>query len=441
MRKIKVVLLSFIVSGLLFQYIPSNVFANGAKDEKKFQQVVSSEVVKILCTTELVEQGKYQEAIDACTGAIQQNPKNATAYGIRGYAYHELGNSEQAIEDYSIVISLEPNMVVAYNNRGVAYRELGNYEQAINDFNKAIEVDPKHGRAYYHRAVAYDKLGNNKQAFKDYKVAFGLGDKYAERYFMSTKEAVVLQKGKPPTRNYYFELGLEVSSIEYKESGLMKDTGTMYGVVGSYTYRNRLMVKGEGRYSWGQVDYSSNGTGDINNVKDYMWEFRGLVGYNFPIFKSLNITPYVGIGHRYLKDDTSGRVSTTGASGYERESHYLYSPIGLESISSFKSGWSITAFAEYDYFWWGEQYSHLGDAIPGLNTVKNTQNTGYGARGSIMIQKKIKEVEFAAGPFIRYWNISESKTEPVTFYGTVVNYGQEPKNTSTEYGLKIAIKF
>lgn len=190
MRKIKVVLLSFIVSGLLFQYIPSNVFANEAKDEKKSQQAVSSGVVKILCTTGLVEQGKYQEAIDACTGAIQQNPKNATAYGIRGYAYHELGNSEQAIKDYSIVISLEPNMVVAYNNRGVAYRELGNYEQAINDFNKAVEIDPKHGRAYYHRAVAYDKLGNNKQAFKDYKVAFGLGDKDAERYFMSTKEAV-----------------------------------------------------------------------------------------------------------------------------------------------------------------------------------------------------------------------------------------------------------
>ena len=47
MRKIKVVLLSFIISGLLFQYIPLDVFANEAKDEKKSQQAVSSRNVSM----------------------------------------------------------------------------------------------------------------------------------------------------------------------------------------------------------------------------------------------------------------------------------------------------------------------------------------------------------------------------------------------------------
>ncbi|PIV41068.1 MAG: hypothetical protein COS27_10960 [Nitrospirae bacterium CG02_land_8_20_14_3_00_41_53] len=71
------------------------------------------------------------------------------------------------------------------------------------------------------------------------------------------------------------------------------------------------MLKAEGRLSYGWVDYSNSGT--MDDIDDYIWELRGLGGYDFSVLKASILTPYIGIGYRYLNDDMSGRVSSTGA--------------------------------------------------------------------------------------------------------------------------------
>jgi len=131
-----------------------------------------------------------------------------------------------------------------------------------------------------------------------------------------------------PLKRHTFELGPEVSYITYREPDVMKEKGMMYGLVGSYAYHNKIMLKAEAKGSWGKVDYSNSG--DIRNITDYMLEFRGLGGYDFPILNASTITPYIGIGYRYLNDDGSGKTSSTGAIFYERESNYIYSPVGIE---------------------------------------------------------------------------------------------------------------
>jgi hypothetical protein len=237
-------------------------------------------------------------------------------------------------------------------------------------------------------------------------------------------------------QKHTWELGPEISYIEYKEPGVMKEKGMMYGIVGSYTYHDKLMLKAEGRFSYGQVDYSSPTSGTMDNIDDYIFEFRGLGGYYFPVSKASFLTPYTGIGYRYLNDDMSGKVTSTGAYGYERESNYIYSPIGVEFITDLKNGWSFGAMAEYDIFWWGKQRSHLGD-IPGYYDIENDQKKGYGCRGSIKVQKKGEKLDFVIEPFIRYWNIKDSKI-------TVDPAGRswiEPKNHSTEYGINLVVRF
>jgi hypothetical protein len=243
-----------------------------------------------------------------------------------------------------------------------------------------------------------------------------------------------------PLKMHTFELKPEFSYIVYKEPEVtVKERGKMYGLVGSYTYHNKAMVKVEGRGSVGWVDYSDSGK--IDNIRDYILEIRGLLGYDLFISESFIITPFVGIGYRYLNDDTSGKISTTGAYGYERESNYLYSPIGIGLIANLGKNWFIGGTGEYDYFWWGKQKSHLSDVDPGLNDISNRQKHGYGLRGSIALQKKGKTVEAEFGPFIRYWNIKESETETLTYYGIPVGYTWEPKNHSTEVGVMLGIKF
>lgn len=256
--------------------------------------------------------------------------------------------------------------------------------------------------------------------------------------FMFAGVGSVLAEAEP-LQKHAWELGAEISHITYDEPDVMEEKGFMYGILGSYTYYGNLMLKAEGRFSYGQVDYKNSGT--LNNIDDYMLEFRGLAGYNFPAFKASIITPYIGFGYRYLNDDMSGMTTSTGALGYERESNYYYSPIGIETITKLENGWSIGVILEYDYFWKGIQKSHLSDAVAGVSDLENDQNDGYGLRGSIKFQKKGERVDYVIDPFIRYWNIEKSEEQAITYAGVIYAYGYEPENNSTEFGIKFAVKF
>ena len=244
-----------------------------------------------------------------------------------------------------------------------------------------------------------------------------------------------------PLKKHAFEIGPEISYRTYEEPSMMKEKGWMYGLVGSYAYHNKLMLKVEGRGNWGEMDYSSPISGKINDIENYMLEGRGVVGYDFLIAEVHAITPYIGVGYRYLNDNGSGKVSTTGASFYERESNYLYSPLGLEINVQLGHNFYFKELMEFDYFWRGWQKTHLSDVIPGLNDPTNTQKKGYGVRGYIGFLIVTNKIDFELGPFVTYWNIKKSDEETITYYGTPIGIGLEPKNNTTEIGFKITARF
>jgi len=280
---------------------------------------------------------------------------------------------------------------------------------------------------------------------------------------LSLPLAIYAADEKAPTpRKHTWELGTEISHITYREPHLMKETGVMYGVVGSYTYRgwlppspeemDKAMLKIEGKGSWGKVDYSSPISGTMENIPNWLLEFRGLLGYDFAV-NTFTLTPYLGVGYRYLNDDSSGKVTSLDDLGYERESNYIYIPIGTEVTTPFNN-WLVGATLEYDIFCWGKQKSHLSDArlwdpIWGYYTfpdIENRQKKGYGIRGSIKFQKKGERLNFVIEPYIRYWNIKRSKvvtTSTISENGLWIITGSfvEPKNNSTEAGCRLAVNF
>ena len=207
------------------------------------------------------------------------------------------------------------------------------------------------------------------------------------------------------------------------------------------------MLKIEGIFKLGEVDYKgslSDGTPyEIKNIEESMWEVRGLEGYAFSLSGTTLLTPYIGIGYRYLNDDSSDDLY-----GYERESRYFYSPLGLEMITFLGRGWSFGLTLEYDIFWKGKQKSYIRYAYSkqgflGYDDIENDQMRGYGCRGCLKIEKKGKRIGFAIEPFIRYWNIKNSNMTPESIYGIPYNYVHyiEPKNNSTEYGVDLTISF
>jgi tetratricopeptide (TPR) repeat protein len=70
------------------------------------------------------------------------------------------GDYDRAIADFNKAIELDPKDAIAYGGRGFAYSSKADYDRAIADLTKAIELDPKNARIYYYnRGKAYERKG------------------------------------------------------------------------------------------------------------------------------------------------------------------------------------------------------------------------------------------------------------------------------------------
>ncbi len=254
-------------------------------------------------------------------------------------------------------------------------------------------------------------------------------------------------------------MGTEFSYFKYEEPDFMEQTGPLFGVYARYdmrtsendkvssleeflsSYQNNYVFGLEGQFLAGQVDYDSQSTGSIDNINEYLFEIRGLAGYDFPVAQATVLTPYIGIGYRYLNDAMGGKRSTTGAAGYDRESNYVYMPFGFKTQTPLEGPWSLGFNVEYDLFLDGTQKSHLEDVSSSLNTLENDQGSGYGVRGSVQLGYQASTWNLLVEPFIRYWNVDESNIAIVTCGGTPCAAGYEPNNASTEYGVKVGTQF
>lgn len=252
--------------------------------------------------------------------------------------------------------------------------------------------------------------------------------------------------GQPKTHT--FEVGQDSYFYTYEEPGVMEQEGPMFGLYSLYTYRPQAgdafnspavdVFKVDTRFAIGEVDYTSNGTGTVDNEDNYMFEVRGTVGKDYYYGPTARTTPYFGFGYRHLNNDSAGMRSTTGHWGYERRSQYIYIPIGVDVAFLPRGTWQAHANFEYDFFVRGWQDSYLTDVprTPPYEDIQNEQEDGYGARASVKFVKETTGVNYIVEPFIRYWNIDDSEV--------VVSQGTgwiEPKNETVEAGVKLGVQF
>jgi hypothetical protein len=141
-------------------------------------------------------------------------------------------------------------------------------------------------------------------------------------------------------------------------------------------------------------------------------------------------------------------------SGYDRESRYMYFPIGADFRTSLRGGWGLDLNVEYDKLIWGEQESHFEDMqnVDGNNVgwdkMTNKQHGGYGIRSSLKIDKELTpRMSLFVEPFFRYWHIGDSDIQAITAGGLDVCDddgcwgGREPENDTKEIGVKMGVGF
>lgn len=228
-----------------------------------------------------------------------------------------------------------------------------------------------------------------------------------------------------------WELGPEGYYYAYREPNAMHQIGGFAGVNTGYTYKiGPAFLTGNGIFDVGYLNYKSDGTGNLNGKWNVVGDFRVLAGVDLMQNEWFGVSPYTGFGYRFLYEWGSGRTTTTGAVAYDRLSQYFYIPAGL-GFSFAAAGWVIRPSAEYDFLVRGKQISYFSQV--GGSDLTNQQNHGYGLRGTLLFERGA----IAFGPFVRYWDIGESKLSVIA---PGVG-GIEPHNKTLEAGATLRFRF
>jgi tetratricopeptide (TPR) repeat protein len=122
-------------------------------------------------------------AIKYYTAKINQDPRDAHAYGQRAAAWEFKDELDIAIKDYSKAIELDPSYSWAWENRGEARFKKEQYDKAVSDFSESIRLNPEGYWSYSYRGLAHIRLKNYDKGISDLDEAIRLDPRYATNYF------------------------------------------------------------------------------------------------------------------------------------------------------------------------------------------------------------------------------------------------------------------
>ena len=242
------------------------------------------------------------------------------------------------------------------------------------------------------------------------------------------------------------ELTLDISSYSYREvdqndNFFMEDKSApfLYGVgirdwgdekKNPIVRNTNWMLLYTLEYSFGNIDYTSAGTGTMKK-QYYKGRFESYLGTN-RVVGANDLLPYIGVGYRDLLDDSGFQTSSTNHLGYDRLSQYYYIPLGaIWYISE-----SVSLKSQYNHFIEGKQTSFLNEVLPNTYSInpQNTQRLGWGIDLTLRLKLNNKWSSYG---FYRSWGIEDS--DLVTCSPLI--YCMEPKNQTNELGAGISYQF
>ena len=105
--------------------------------------------------------GNYSEALASLNSAIQQDPRNARTYKLRGHVYYAMGDYQRAITDLDYVVSLVPDSANALADRAIVYSVMGNHGLALTDIERALALKPSSSFAQAVRQEILERARGN----------------------------------------------------------------------------------------------------------------------------------------------------------------------------------------------------------------------------------------------------------------------------------------
>jgi Flp pilus assembly protein TadD len=119
----------------------------------------------------LLQQKRYDEALQHLRRAIELRPTNSKAHYNIWIALREQGRSDELLQAYRDSIRVYPTMADAYYNLGNELRRRGALDEALANYRRAVELQPSHARAQANLAYLLGQRGDNDAALAHYAAA------------------------------------------------------------------------------------------------------------------------------------------------------------------------------------------------------------------------------------------------------------------------------
>ena len=131
----------------------------------------------------LLSAGKYDEAIEKISQAIEKDPGTFILYYNRALVYEKKGDKDKALLDYHKTLELKPDFLLALSAVGNIFAKNSDFPGAVKYYKKAVEQGLTDTLALYNYGACLINLGDNDQAKAIFEKLIDLDPNYADAYY------------------------------------------------------------------------------------------------------------------------------------------------------------------------------------------------------------------------------------------------------------------
>jgi tetratricopeptide (TPR) repeat protein len=144
--------------------------------------------------TTAARQGRYADAAQEFSRAMEANPDNLSARVNVGWALLHEGRTREAIEQLAKVLELAPGHAMAHFNLGQAFERQGDPAQAIGHFRAALVTDPRNRPARERLAALLLRAESYQEALVQYEALVDLDPGNAQVYLLQAAAFIGLER-------------------------------------------------------------------------------------------------------------------------------------------------------------------------------------------------------------------------------------------------------
>ncbi len=134
--------------------------------------------------------------IDECSKRVVEDPKDTSAYFVRGETELKLRLLDASVRDLTKAMALGGPDIKAQRSRGRALLLAGQYSAAISDLSAVLGTRPEDYGALCYRSLAYAAIGQHELSQKDSSEAIVLRPRSANGYLARASDYLIQQRLK-----------------------------------------------------------------------------------------------------------------------------------------------------------------------------------------------------------------------------------------------------